>query len=170
MRIDFGGGIKTMTDLQSVFDAGAAIAGIGSVAVRSPERFLSWIEHFGSEKVLLGADIREGNLSVDGWQTVTDIDILRFLRNFLAMGVSNTIVTDIAMDGLLSGPSIELYKQIRIELPDLNLIASGGVTQIGDIDELERIGCSGVIVGKALYEGKIGLRDLIDRKSRAAEG
>ncbi|MGD9628967.1 MAG: 1-(5-phosphoribosyl)-5-[(5-phosphoribosylamino)methylideneamino]imidazole-4-carboxamide isomerase [Pyrinomonadaceae bacterium] len=165
LSIDFGGGIKTMEDLRSVFDAGAAIACIGSMAVRTPDRFREWVDHFGGEKILLGADVRDGVICVDGWQTVTDTKIIPFLREYSAKGVSQVFVTDIARDGLLSGPSIDLYKQILDELPDLELIASGGVTRMEDIDGLERIGCSGVIVGKALYEGKIALEDLGRRRT-----
>lgn len=161
---DFGGGIKTNEDIRLVFDAGASMSSIGSVAVRSPDRFFEWIERYGSEKLLLGADVRDGSLFVDGWQTVTGLEIIPFLLEYYTKGVRQVFVTDIAKDGLLKGPSIELYRQIREALPDLKLIASGGVSRMKDIVELEKIGCDGVIVGKAIYEGKINSQDLARRK------
>lgn len=160
LTIDFGGGIKTSDDLKAVFDAGAAIVSVGSAAVKSPDKFFAWIENYGSEKILLGADVRDGNLFVDGWKTVTKLEIISFLSECLTKGVRQVFVTDISKDGLLQGPSIELYRQINEALPGLKLIASGGVGNIGEIRELERIGCHGVIVGKAIYEGKISLGDL----------
>ena len=164
LSIDFGGGIKTAEDLRSIFDAGASMAAIGSVAVKAPDKFFGWIEYYGSEKILLGADVRAGNLSVDGWQTVTAIEIVPFLLGYFAKGVSQVFVTDIAKDGVLQGPSLEMYNQIRETLPDMRLIASGGVSSMEDIDELERIGCHGVIVGKAIYEGRISLEMLSNRR------
>ncbi|MGH7783348.1 MAG: HisA/HisF-related TIM barrel protein, partial [Candidatus Binatia bacterium] len=135
--IDFGGGIKTDDDIRSVFDSGAAMANMGSIAVRDPTLFRSWLNRYGSEKVLLGADAKEGTIAVDGWQTATSIDVIEFLRGWFADGLRQAFVTDIARDGLMTGPSIELYKQIIAALPDLRLIASGGVNSVGDISELE---------------------------------
>lgn len=160
LKIDFGGGIKELDDLKAVFDAGAAIASIGSVAVKSPDKFFAWLEKYGSEKILLGADVRDGNLFVDGWQTVTEMEIVPFLLEYFAKRVRQVFVTDIARDGELKGPSIELYRQIRDALPDMKLIASGGVSNFDDLVELERIGCHGVIIGKAIYEGQITLEEL----------
>lgn len=164
LTIDFGGGIETNEDLKSVFDAGAAIASTGSVAVKSPERFFAWVERYGGEKMLLNADARSGKVLVDGWQTVTELEIIPFLREYFTKGVRQVVVTDTAKDGLLKGPSVGLYKEIRQALPELKLTASGGVSRLEDIDELERIGCDSVIVGKAIYEGKISPRDLADRQ------
>ena len=161
LTIDFGGGVKTVEDLKAVFDAGAAIAGIGSVAVKEPERFFAWIDEFGGEKILLGADVKDGRLAIDGWQTATEIEILPFLSKYFARGVRQCFVTDISKDGLLAGSANELYAEIRREIPALRLIASGGVSTIEDIRELDRIGCAGVIVGKAIYEGRIKLEKLI---------
>jgi phosphoribosylformimino-5-aminoimidazole carboxamide ribotide isomerase len=160
LKIDFGGGIKTTDDLKGVFDAGASMASIGSVAVKAPDKFFGWVERYGSEKLLLGADVRDGNLLVDGWQTVTAMEIVPFLLEYFAKRVRQVFITDIAKDGVLQGPSIELYKQIREALPDLTLIASGGVSCMDDIHELGKIGCSAVIVGKAIYEGKTSIKDL----------
>jgi phosphoribosylformimino-5-aminoimidazole carboxamide ribotide isomerase len=158
--IDYGGGTKADDDLKAVFDAGAAMASIGSAAVKLPDVFFNWIERYGSERILLGADVRNGNIAINGWQTGTDLSIIPFLTEYSEKGVTQVFVTDIAVDGMLTGPSIELYKQIRQALPELKLIASGGVSRMADIEQLGVIGCNGVIVGKAIYEGKIDLERL----------
>lgn len=158
--IDFGGGIKTNADVQSVFDAGAHFASIGSVAVRDPETFYSWIEKYGSDRILLGADVRAGRISINGWQTETELEIISFLKAYVRRGVGQVFCTDISKDGLLQGVATALYEQILDSFPDLKLIASGGVSRIEDIYQLDRIGCSGVIVGKAIYEGRIRLEEL----------
>ena len=160
--IDYGGGIKSDEDIQSVFNAGAAMASVGSVAVKEPEKFIGWLEKYGSEKILLGADARDGKLAINGWQTGTNIEITPFLESYYAKGVRQVFVTDISKDGLLQGSANELYRRILSVLPELNLIASGGVGSIKDVYELEEIGCAGVIVGKAIYEGRISLRELKD--------
>ena len=153
--IDFSGGIKTDEDLRSVFDAGAAIAAIGSVAVKNPELFLKWLGEYGGEKILLGADVRDEKIAIHGWQTATELGIIDFLRGFHEKGVTQAFVTDISKDGVLEGPATELYRKIREEIPALSLIASGGVSSSEDLDRLKEIGCHGAIVGKALYEGKL---------------
>ena len=158
--IDFGGGIKTDLDIQSVFDAGASLASIGSIAVKESEKFFNWLENYGSEKILLGADVRDGKLAINGWQTETEIEIIPFLQNYCENGVTQVFCTDISKDGLLQGVASELYQQILEHLPKLKLIASGGVSKIEDVYELDKIGCSSVIIGKAIYEGKIKLKDL----------
>lgn len=160
LTIDFGGGIKTESDVAAVFGTGASIVTVGSVAAKQPELFLSWVEKFGGDKILLGADTKKGKVAIDGWQTRTAIPILAFLRNFAERGVANAFVTDIDRDGAMTGPSLKLYRQITAAVQKINLIASGGVTSIDDIDQLERIGCAGVIVGKAFYENRIKLEDL----------
>ena len=160
LTIDFSGGLKTDVDVAAVFETGAAIVTVGSVAVNQPELFLFWVEKCGSDKMLLGADSRGGKVAINGWQTDTTTPVLAFLRNFAERGVTNAFVTDIASDGAMSGPAFKLYRQIKAAINEIDLIASGGVTSIEDIDELERIGCSGVIVGKALYEQNIKLEDL----------
>ncbi len=161
LTIDFGGGIKTDADIQSVFDAGAKMASIGSVAVKNAPQFFAWIEKYGGERILLGADVRGEKLAINGWQTATDIEIIPFLKDYFGRGVTQTFVTDIAKDGLLQGTSNALYAKIRQAIPALKLIASGGVSVIGDLHELERLGCAGAIVGKAIYEGRIKLENLV---------
>lgn len=160
LTIDYGGGTKSAANIAAVFDSGASIANIGSLAFREPETFLSWVEKFGSEKFLLGADTRNGKVAIDGWMTETDIPILDYLLKFAKRGVTRAFVTDIASDGLLAGPSVGLYKKIVSSVPTIGLIASGGVRVISDIDALGAIGCKGVIIGKALYEHSIKLEDL----------
>ncbi len=160
LTIDFGGGIKTNKDVRAVFDAGAEMASVGSVAVKEPEKFFAWIEKWGGEKFLLGADVRDGKISINGWQTETDLEILPFLQNYSARGARQVFCTDISKDGLLQGSSNELYAEILAHLPELKLIASGGVSRIEDVFELDEIGCAGVIIGKAIYEGKIKLEEL----------
>lgn len=160
LRIDHGGGIKTNDDIKSMFDAGAEFVNIGSVAVKEPELFFEWIAAYGSESILLGADVRDGMLAINGWQTDTDFEILTFLRKYYSHGVEQAFVTDIGKDGALQGPAFELYGEIINEISDLKIIASGGVSSLNDIDQLEKIGCGGVIVGKAIYEGLIALEEL----------
>lgn len=158
--IDYGGGVKSETDVAAVFRAGASMINIGSVAVRQPDAFLGWLEKFGSDKFLLGADSKNGKVAIDGWQTRTKIPILDFLRDFAARGVKRAFVTDVASDGSMDGPAIKLYRKILAAIPTIDLIASGGVRSIDDIDDLESIGCSGIIIGRALYENTIKLEDL----------
>ena len=160
LTIDFGGGIKTDEDIKTVFDAGAKIASIGSVAVKEPEKFFAWLDRYGGERVLLGADVKGKKLAINGWQTATDVEILPFLREYFERGVTQAFVTDISKDGLLEGASNSLYAEILREIPGLKLIASGGVSKIEDIRELEKTGCAGVIVGKAIYEGRIKIDEL----------
>lgn len=162
LEIDFGGGIKTDDDVEMVFDAGARMVNIGSAAVKTPERFFGWLEKYGGERVLLGADVREGKIAISGWQTETDLEIVAYLRDAFGKGLLQAFVTDIAKDGLLLGPAIELYTRIREALPELELIASGGVNTLDDVSDLGKIGCNGVIIGKAIYEGKIDLAELVN--------
>ena len=163
LRIDYGGGIKTDEDLKRVFDARAEFVNIGSVAVKDPELFFEWIAVYGSDSILLGADVRERMVAIHGWQTDTDFEIIAFLRKYYSRGVEQAFVTDIGKDGALQGPAVELYGEIIREVPDLKLIASGGVSSLDDIDQLEKIGCSAVIVGKAIYEGRVTLGELAKR-------
>lgn len=155
LRIDFGGGVKTDDDVKAVFDAGAEIVNVGSVAVREPVTFVRWVEEFGADRILLGADCKGREVAINGWQTPTSISILDLLKEYSTKGVLSAFVTDIGRDGAMAGPSTGLYAEIIAELPSLYLIASGGVSSIKDVEELERIGCSGVIIGKAIYEGRI---------------
>jgi phosphoribosylformimino-5-aminoimidazole carboxamide ribotide isomerase len=160
LTIDFGGGIKTDADIKSVFEAGAQMASVGSVAATDAERFFAWLKEYGAEKILLGADVKGSKLAINGWQTATEIEIVAFLKNYFVRGGRQVFVTDISKDGLLQGTSNTLYAKILTELPGLKLIASGGVSNLEDIRELEKIGCAGAIVGKAIYEEKIKLSEL----------
>ncbi len=162
LTIDFGGGIKTREDAVSVFNAGAKILTIGSVAVKEPQEFELWLTEFGGERVLLGADVKNGKVAINGWQTTTNLEPVPFLRQWLDKGLIQAFCTDVGRDGLLEGAATALYRQIHSELPDLRLIASGGVSQIGDLNELESTGCSAVIVGKAIYEGRISFKEIKD--------
>ena len=160
LTIDFGGGVKTETDLQTIFAAGAAIANIGSLAVKEPDTFVEWLDKFGRDRILLGADCRNEKIAVNGWQTDTEVSVFDFLEGMNSRGVRSAFVTDIGRDGAMSGPSVGIYERIMAELPALELIASGGVSSIRDVEELDRIGCRGVIVGKAIYEGRITEEEL----------
>lgn len=160
LRIDFGGGVKTSRDIDMIFDAGAAIVNIGSIAMKEPDTFFDWISEYGSERILLGADAKNAKVSINGWQTETQISVVEMLCDRASKGVRKAFVTDIGSDGALTGPAIGLYRQIRQAIPDLDLIASGGVSSISDVEELERIGCFGVIIGKAIYEGRIADEEL----------
>lgn len=158
--IDFGGGIKTNEDIQSVYDSGASIATIGSLAVKNPELFFSWVKKYGAEKILLGADVKNEKIAISGWLEQTDISIYDFIENNSEQGVTGIFCTDISKDGLLQGTAIDLYKKMILKFPEINLIASGGVSSMKDIEELEEIGCEGVIVGKAIYENKISINEI----------
>lgn len=160
LLIDHGGGIKTEQDLQAVFDAGAAMANIGSLSVTEPERFTKWLTEFGPERFLLGADVKNGMLAINGWRTITNISVIKHLAKFSAVGLKTAFVTDIAHDGAMNGPAFDLYRNILEAFPALNLIASGGVSSVADLEKLNSIGCCGAIVGKALYEGTIALAEL----------
>ncbi len=160
LKVDFGGGIKTTEDVEKVFNAGAQIATIGSIAVKQPELFFAWVQKYGTDKILLGADVKGENIAVNGWLETTTLNILDFLRTNLEKGVKNVFCTDVSKDGLLQGPSTELYKKIIQSFPNMNLIASGGVSNINDVKQLREIGCSAVIIGKAIYESKISLPEL----------
>jgi phosphoribosylformimino-5-aminoimidazole carboxamide ribotide isomerase len=163
--IDFGGGIKNINDVSSVFNAGAAIVTLGSIAVKKPEIVEEWLMEFGSDKILIGADVLNKKIKISGWLEDGGITVFDFIRKMLALGALNIFCTDISKDGVLEGPSVELYKQIIKEHPSINLIASGGVSKMEDIIALQSIGCSGVIIGKAIYEGKITLKELVDLNS-----
>jgi len=154
---DFGGGIKTDKDLEIVFESGAALATIGSVAVKQPELFFSWVKRYGAGKIFLGADVKEERIAVSGWLETTELSVFDFLESNIAQGVTNIFCTDIAKDGLLQGPSVDLYKKIIERFRDINFVASGGVSNIEDVAALQEIGCSGAIIGKAIYEGNISM-------------
>lgn len=159
--IDFGGGLKSEVDLEIAFDSGAQMVTGGSIAVKSPEIFTSWIKRFGSKKIILGADAKDKKIAINGWQNTTEDELIPFIEQYHQKGITKVICTDISRDGMLEGPSTELYKEIHQALPDIYLIASGGVSSIGDIEQLEIAGIPAVIFGKAIYEGRIQLKDLI---------
>lgn len=162
--VDFGGGIKTEEDIQKAFDAGAAMVTVGSVAVTHPELFLSWLDKFGADRIILGADVRNGKVSINGWKEDSSEDLLPFLKTYVAHGVKNVLCTEISKDGTLAGPAIDLYKRIMAEYPQLHLIASGGVSCTDDITALEAAGIPAVVFGKAYYEGRIDLGQLKEKE------
>ena len=162
LKIDFGGGIKSDEDLVIAFENGAQMVTVGSVASQQPELFLKWLEAYGGEKMILGADTRDGFISVNGWQEESRQELLPYLGEYLGHGVRNVLCTDIHKDGMLQGPSVELYRQIMATYPTLHLIASGGVSSLDDIRELDEAGIPAVVFGKALYEGRFTLKQLSD--------
>ncbi|HMO62870.1 MAG TPA: 1-(5-phosphoribosyl)-5-[(5-phosphoribosylamino)methylideneamino]imidazole-4-carboxamide isomerase [Ferruginibacter sp.] len=158
--IDFGGGIKKLTDVEAVFNAGAAIATIGSLAVKQPELLEEWILEFGASKFLIGADVLDEKVKISGWLEDGGINLFDFIGKMIALGVTNIFCTDIAKDGAMQGPSVNLYKRILTEHPEIKLIASGGVSKFEDVLLLKETGCAGAIIGKAIYEGTITLQQL----------
>lgn len=162
LTVDFGGGIKTDEDIQTAFDCGAAMVTIGSVAVTQPALFQRWLEQYGPERIILGADVRNGRISINGWKEDSGEELLPFLKRYVEMGVSNVLCTEISKDGTLAGPAIELYRQVMKAYPGLHLIASGGVGTMDDIQQLDEAGIPAVVFGKAIYEGKINLQELWD--------
>ena len=158
--IDFGGGLKSDEDLRIAFESGASMITGGSIAVKNRSTFESWIAQYGAEKIILGADAKNGKIAVSGWQEDSDEEIISFIKSYTEKGVSKVISTDIARDGMLTGPSIELYKEIMAEFPSLELIASGGIASMKDIHELNEMGVPGVITGKAIYENQISLKEI----------
>jgi phosphoribosylformimino-5-aminoimidazole carboxamide ribotide isomerase len=161
LTIDFGGGIKKINDIENVFNAGASMATIGSMAVKHPELLEEWLMEFGADKFLVGADVLDEKIKISGWLEDGGIDIFSFIGKMIGIGVTNIFCTDISKDGAMQGPSLELYKKIIGEHPEINLIASGGVSVIDDVVALKQIGCSGAIIGKAIYEDSITLEQLI---------
>ena len=162
LQIDFGGGIQSDQDLKTAFECGARQVTAGSIAVKEESVVLRWLEEYGSDKIILGADSKEGKIVVSGWTEVTDLDLHRFLSKYVDLGIHYAICTDVTKDGLLQGTNLNMYRAIKQKLPQLFLIASGGVTMIEEIESLDQIGANGVIIGKALYEGQIELSQLKD--------
>lgn len=158
--IDFGGGVKSDDDLRIAFESGAQMVTGGSIAVKNPELFCQWIERYGSEKIILGADVKGHSIAVNGWKEGSDCELFPFLKEYVERGIQKVICTDISCDGMLAGPSLQLYKEILEQHPALYLIASGGVSHIRDIEALEEAGVPAVIFGKALYEGRITMKEL----------
>ena len=160
LRIDFGGGIKSDADVKTAFDAGAQQINIGSTAVKDRALMMRWIEQFGPESMILSADVKEGKIAIDAWQRLTDIDLMDFIKDYRAAGIRTISCTDIAKDGMLQGASVDLYQEVMKAFPDIQLVASGGVTSLEDIERLQQLDLFGAIVGKAIYEGRISLKDL----------
>ena len=160
MVIDFGGGIKSEKDVQIVFDSGAGFATVGSIAVKDEKTFSEWLVKFGADQFLLGADVKEEKITVSGWTEDTELWVYDFIGKYVQKGMKQVFCTDVSKDGALEGPSTELYKNIVQKFPELRFIASGGVSSIDDVYQLQEIGCKGVIIGKAIYEGRIHLSEL----------
>lgn len=158
--IDFGGGIKTDEDVARAFEAGAHMITIGSIAVTDPERSMEWLHKYGPEHIVLGADVRNGRVSINGWKEDSQEELIPFLDRYLSEGMRNVLCTDISKDGMLQGPAIALYREVMEHYPDCHLIASGGVSSMDDIRALETAGIPAVVFGKAIYEGKIKLEEL----------
>ena len=161
LKVDFGGGIKTDDDIKMAFDNGAALVTIGSVAISNPELFDGWLEKYGADKIILGADVRNGRISINGWKEDSDTKLLPFLERYVKHGVKNVLCTEISKDGMMGGTAVELYSEIMNAYPNLHLIASGGVSKQEDINELNRRGIPAVVFGKSIYEGKIDLDKLL---------
>ena len=161
LKVDFGGGIKTDDDIKMAFDNGAALVTIGSVAISNPELFDGWLEKYGADKIILGADVRNGRISINGWKEDSDTKLLPFLERYVKHGVKNVLCTEISKDGMMGGTAVELYSEIMNAYPTLHLIASGGVSKQEDINELNRRGIPAVVFGKSIYEEKIDLDKLL---------
>ncbi len=162
MVVDFGGGIKSDEDLKKAFDAGASMVTIGSLAVKHPDTFLRWLEQYGSDHIILGADVKDGQISINGWQEEEGDQLVPFVGKYVEKGVQKVLCTDISKDGMLQGPAVELYQHLLQSFPDLYLIASGGVSCIEDIRALDQAGVPAVVFGKAIYEGRIQLDELMN--------
>jgi len=158
LEIDYGGGLRSIAALKQVRDAGAALFSVGSVAVVAPDEFRAWVEKFGADKFLVGADVRNRLVAVHGWKNQTAVGLFDFIRQVQGLGINQFTVTDIARDGELSGPAIDLYADLLTTFPDLYLVASGGVSNIADLEDLTALGCAGAIIGKAFFEGKIPMQ------------
>ncbi|MFM6975425.1 MAG: 1-(5-phosphoribosyl)-5-[(5-phosphoribosylamino)methylideneamino]imidazole-4-carboxamide isomerase [Sphingobacteriaceae bacterium] len=159
LKVDFGGGLKSREDIQVAFDNGASQITLGSLAIADPELFMECLNIYGPDRIILGADCNNRKIATHGWLAASDLDVLDFIQNYQEKGIQSVICTDIAKDGMLAGPAIELYREI-IQQTGINLIASGGVSNLNDLQLLKETGCEGAIVGKAIYENKISLKEL----------
>lgn len=160
LTIDFGGGIKTDDDLHIAFDSGAQMVTLGSIAIKNPELFERWLKTYGNERIILGADAKNGKIAVSGWKEESETELMDFLARYITKGVSKVLCTDISRDGMMEGPATDLYREIMQAHPDIHLIASGGVSNIDDIYRLNEAGIPAVVFGKAIYEGRIRLKEL----------
>jgi len=159
--VDFGGGIKSSQDIKKAFDKGASMVTIGSIAAIDPQTFFEWIAEYGADKIILGADVLNGKIAINGWKDNLQLDLFSFLKDNIEAGIRNVLCTDISKDGTLNGPSMELYGQIMKKYPNLHLIASGGISSNEDIFRLDKLGIPAVVFGKAYYEGRINAKSLI---------
>lgn len=159
LKVDFGGGLKSTADAKIAFESGANQITGGSIAVKNPTVFLEWLNEFGSERIILGADCKNRKIATNGWYESSDLDVVAFISDYLSKGINYVISTDIEMDGMLNGPSFDLYQEL-VQLNKLKLIASGGVSNMDDLYKLKAQGCEGAIIGKAFYEGRISLKEL----------
>lgn len=160
LTVDFGGGIKTAADLQTAFDCGAEQVTLGSIAVDAPELVLEWLQKFGADKLILGADAKNRRIATHGWEKDTGLDVIEFVKDYAQKGFENVLCTDVAKDGMLAGPSLDLYYELIEKIKKISLIASGGVSSMDDLYQLEELGCTAAIIGKAIYERKISLKEL----------
>ena len=160
LKIDFGGGLKSDNDLRIAFESGANQITGGSIAVKNPKVFETWIAKYGSDKIILGADCNNEKIAISGWQEESDLEVIQFIRDYQTKGVSYVICTDISKDGMLEGPSFDLYKRILNDVKGIKLIASGGISKFSELPQLAEMGCEGVIVGKAIYDNRISLKEL----------
>ena len=160
LKIDFGGGLKSNNDLKIAFESGADQITGGSIALTNPELFKSWIDNYGQDKIILGADVKNENIAINAWDRISENKVEPFINNYLNYGIKYVICTDIDKDGMLNGPSFKLYEKIIKKNKMIKLIASGGVSKISDLPILSKLGCEGVIIGKAIYENKVSLKDL----------
>lgn len=160
LNIDFGGGIKSDGDVKIAINSGAKKITVGSIAVKDPDLFIKWLSEYGSDKLILGADAKKGKIAISGWQEKSEEDIIPFIQSYKQKGVKYVISTDIDKDGMLEGPSFSLYKNIIKNVPNIHVIASGGISHIDELPQLADLGCEGVIIGKAIYENKISLKQL----------
>jgi len=160
LKIDFGGGVQSDLDIKKAFDNGANQVTGGSIAVKNATLFKEWIQAYGSEKIILGADVLDKKVATSGWQEINDVDVIPFIKGYQADGIQYVICTDISKDGVLMGPSLELYQELMKNIPGIKLIASGGVTNVQDLDQLQEAGVYGAIIGKAIYENRITLEQL----------
>jgi phosphoribosylformimino-5-aminoimidazole carboxamide ribotide isomerase len=168
LTIDFGGGIKTDEDLHIAFESGASMVTIGSIAVTAPQRFMKWLEYYGPGRIILGADVNKGRISINGWKEESSEELIPFLQTYMDQGIRHVLCTDISKDGMLQGPSTTLYKNIMSAFPTCRLIASGGVSSMSDIHALNEAGIPAVVFGKAIYEGKIRLEELTSFMNKTA--
>lgn len=158
LSIDYGGGLRSIPALRQVWDAGADMFAVGSVAVMAPDEFRAWVEKFGPDKFLVGADVRDRKVAVHGWQSQTEMDIMQLLERLQQLEIRHVSVTDIERDGEMNGPAFDLYRDIRKQFPNVNLVATGGISSVADLENLQALGCHGAVVGKAFFEGEIPLQ------------